>query len=182
MMIGYDIFFIPFATPLFMICICLVNTYDKLKLQEIHLRTIARAAPVCYAYNFHLAMLDFPFWSDEREMISEVEEYTTIGGGGRFARILLEKGKIHLVERIPAHFGKTIATTSKPEKGMEVEELRKLLKNSSVTFLIGLGRRGLPKELIRKASYQLDITWKGVSLETCSAIGVIAATAYWLRG
>jgi hypothetical protein len=181
-MIGYDIIFIPFQTPPFMICICLVNTYDRLKLQEIHLRTIARAAPICYAYDFHLALLGFPFWSNEREMVSGVEEYTTIGGGGRFARILWEKGKIHLVEKIPAHFGKTIATTSKPEKGIGVEELRKLLKDSSVTFLIGLGRRGLPKELIRKANYQLDITWKGVSLETCSAIGAIAATAHWLKG
>lgn len=165
-----------------MITLCLVNTYDKLKLHEIHLRSIARAAPICYAYGFHLALLEFPFWESEKDMVSEVADYTTIGEGGRYARKLLEGGKIHLIDKIPAHFGEVIATTSKPDqKGVSAEELRKLLKEGSVTFLIGLGRRGLPREMIKKARYQLDVTWKGVSLETCSAIGVIAATAYRLR-
>ncbi|MBO8181212.1 MAG: DUF531 family protein [Archaeoglobus sp.] len=165
-----------------MICLCLVNTYDKLMLHEIHLRSIARASPICYAYGFHLALLDFPFWDSEEEMVSQIVDYTTIGEGGKFARILLEEGKIHLVEKIPAYFGEIIATTSKPEgKGISLEELRKLLKEGSVTFLIGLGRRGLPREMVKKARHQLDVTWKGVSLETCSAIGVIAATAYWLK-
>jgi hypothetical protein len=165
-----------------MICLCLVNTYDKLKLHEIHLRTIARAAPLCYAYGFHLALLDFPFWRREEEMVSEVANYTTIGEGGRYARILLEEGKIHLVEGIPAYFGTVVATTSKAARPITVEELRKLLKGGSVTFLVGLGRRGLPREMIRRAKYELDVTWRGVSLETCSAIGVISATAYWLKG
>ena len=165
-----------------MITLCLVNTYDKLKLHEIHLRRIARAAPICYAYGFHLALLEFPFWESEEEMVSKVADYTTLGEGGGYARSLLENGKIHLIDRIPAHFGEVVATTSKPDqKKISTEELRKLLKKGSVTFLIGLGRRGLPREMIKKARYQLDVTWKGVSLETCSAIGVIAATAYWLR-
>jgi len=164
-----------------MICICLINTYDKLKLHEIHLRTIARAAPICYAYDFHLALLDFPFWRHEEEIVNEITEYTTIGESGRFARKLLEDGKVHLIEKIPAHFGEVIATTSKPEgRALEIDELKKLLKEASVTFLIGLGRRGLPREIVKKSKYQLDITWKGVSLETCSAIGVISATVYWL--
>ncbi len=164
-----------------MICICLVNTYDKLRLHEIHLRTIARAVPICYAYSFHLALLDFPFWESVKETVNDVMEYTTIGEHGKYAKRLLEDGKIHLIEKIPAYFGETIVTTSKPEKALEVDELRKLLKGGSVTFLIGLGRRGLPKEMIKKSKYQLDVTWRGVSLETCSAIGIISATAYWLK-
>ncbi len=175
-----SIFYSPVQFDL-MICICLVNTYDKLKLHEIHLRTIARAAPICCAYGFHLALLDFPFWKSEEEIVNEVVEYTTIGEDGKFARKLLEERKIHLIEKIPAHFGEVIATTSKPEKrALGEDELRKLLKEGSVTFLIGLGRRGLPREMIKKSKYQLDVTWKGISLETCSAIGVISATAYWL--
>ncbi len=64
-----------------MMVACLVNTYDKLKLHEIHLRTIARAAPLCYAYDFHLALLDFNFWESREEMVEEVAGYTTIGEG-----------------------------------------------------------------------------------------------------
>jgi hypothetical protein len=65
-----------------MIVLCLVNTYDKLKKHEIHLRSIARAAPLCYAFGLHLALLDFPFWKSELEVAEEVANYTTIGNGG----------------------------------------------------------------------------------------------------
>ncbi len=98
-----------------MISICLVNTYDKLKKHEIHLRSIARAAPLCYAFNFHLALLDFPFWKREKEVAEEVADYTTIGDGGKYLLKLAEAGKLHLIEKIPAHFGELVATTSKPD-------------------------------------------------------------------
>lgn len=156
-----------------MITLCLVNTYDKLKKHEIHLRSIARAAPLCYAFNFHLGLLEFPFWRSEAEVAEEVAEYTTIGEGGEYLLKLLEMGRIHLLEKIPAHFGEVIATTSKPEprKTLTPEQLSSL---KSATFLIGLGRRGLPKEMLNSAKYHLDVTRRGISLETCSAIGAIA--------
>jgi len=163
-----------------MIVFCLVNTYDKLKLHEIHLRTIARAAPLCYAYDLHLALMDFNFWRDEEEMVRQVAEYTTIGEHGRYAIELLKAGKIHLIDKIPAHFGEIIATTSKPDekKKISFEEMRNLIRRRSATFLIGLGRRGLPKDVMKKAKYHYDVTEKGISLETCSAMGAIA-TAIW---
>ena len=163
-----------------MIVFCLVNTYDKLKLHEIHLRTIARAAPLCYAYDLHLALMDFNFWRDEEEMVRQVAEYTTIGEHGRYAIELLKAGKIHLIDKIPAHFGEVIATTSKPDekKKISFEEMRNLIRRRSATFLIGLGRRGLPKDVMKKAKYHYDVTEKGISLETCSAMGAIA-TAIW---
>lgn len=164
-----------------MIVFCLVNTYDKLKLHEIHLRTIARAAPLCYAYDLHLALMDFIFWKDEEEMVKQVADYTTIGEHGRYAIELLKAGKIHIIDKIPAHFGEVIATTSKPDekKRISFEEMRDLIKRRSVTFLIGLGRRGLPKDMMKKAKYHYDVTEKGISLETCSAMGAIA-TAIWM--
>ncbi len=163
-----------------MIVLCLVNTYDKLKLHEIHLRTIARAAPLCYAYDLHLALMDFNFWKNEEEMVKHVADYTTIGEHGRYAIELLKAGKIHLIDKIPAHFGEIIATTSKPDekKRISFEEMRDLIRRRSATFLMGLGRRGLPKDVMKKAKYHYDVTEKGISLETCSAMGAIA-TAIW---
>ena len=162
-----------------MITICLVNTYDKLKLHEIHLRSIARAAPLCYAYGFHLALLDFPFWRDVGEMVDQVRDYTTIGEGGKYLEELEREGRIHLIEKIPSHFGEVVATTSKPEKKtLSLEDIRRL---KSACFLVGLGRRGLPKDLIRRAKYNFDVTFRGVSLETCSAIGAITATIWVVR-
>jgi hypothetical protein len=49
------------------------------------------------------------------------------------------------------------------------------LKNRSFLFLVGLGHKGLPKELFERGKYHLDITCKGLSLETCTAIGAIPA-------
>lgn len=156
-----------------MIVICLVNTYDKLKLHEIHLRSIARAAPLCYAFNMHLALLDFPFWRRVEDVAEDVSEYTTIGEGGKYLIELVEEGKLHLIDKIPAHFGVSVATTSKPDprKSLDVDDLPNL---RSATFLIGLGRRGLPANILKSARYHLDITRQEVSLETCTAIGAIA--------
>ncbi len=156
-----------------MIVLCLVNTYDKLKLHEIHRRSIARAAPLCYAFGFHLALLDFPFWKKPKEVADDVAESTTIGEGGRYVVELAETGRLHLVDKIPAHFGEIIATTSKPDpkKRLSYESLENF---TSATFLIGLGRRGLPTEILKKAKYHLDVTQSGISLETCTAIGAIA--------
>ncbi|WP_456468202.1 DUF531 family protein [Archaeoglobus sp.] len=156
-----------------MIVICLVNTYDKLKLHEIHLRSIARAAPLCYAFNMHLALLDFPFWKKTEDLAKDVAEYTTIGNSGEYLLKLADEGKLHLIEKIPAHFGVSVATTSKPDpkKNIDIESLSSL---NSATFLIGLGRRGLPSDILKSARYHLDITQKEISLETCTAIGAIA--------
>lgn len=156
-----------------MIVLCLVNTYDKLKLHEIHLRTVARAAPLCYAFKMHLALLDFPFWKRVDEMAREVTEYTTIGESGRYLLKLVEEGRLHLIEKLPGHFGVSVATTSKPDpsKSIDIDSLSSI---KSATFLIGLGRRGLPTNILKAARYHLDITHQGVSLETCTAIGAIA--------
>lgn len=162
-----------------MMVACLVNTYDKLKLHEIHLRTIARAAPLCYAYDFHLALLDFNFWESREEMVEAVMDYTTIGEGGMYLKKLEEMNRLHMIERIPSHFGEIVATTSKPEKNpLSLEDIAKL---KSACFLIGLGRKGLPKDLIKKARHNLDITFRGVSLETCSAMGSIMSLVWVVR-
>ncbi|MCD6493398.1 MAG: DUF531 domain-containing protein [Archaeoglobaceae archaeon] len=167
-----------------MISLCLVNTYDKLKLHEIHLRSIARAVPICYAFNFHLALLDFNFWKDERELVERIMDYTTIGEHGKYALKLLERGKLHLIDKIPAHFGIVIATTSKPDESKKISrnDLKSILKTKSTTFLIGLGRKGLPRELLKTSKYHFDVTAKNISLETCTAMGVIATMIFMLMG
>ena len=51
-----------------------------------------------------------------------------------------------------------------------------MARKKPLLILIGLGRKGLPKEYFEMAAHQLDITdGKGISFETCTAIGAIAA-------
>jgi hypothetical protein len=75
-------------------------------------------------------------------------------------------------------FGTAVVTTSKPEKKRAInpEEIASgILRKSSYLLLVGLGRKGLPKEMFEQAPLHLDITSAGISLETCPAIGCIPA-------
>jgi len=163
-----------------LLVLCLVNTYDKNKMHEIHLRSIARAAPLCYAFGFHLALMDFPFWREEREVVEEVCNYTTIGESGKYLKELEKSGKFHLIDKIPSHFGVLVATTSKPDPKKKIG-LEEISSFNSITFLMGLGRRGLPRDVMKKAKYHWDVTEKGVSLETCTAMGAIVSLAFACR-
>ncbi|AFN03104.1 DUF531 domain-containing protein [Pyrococcus furiosus DSM 3638] len=167
-----------------MLTIGLYNTYDTKKLHEAHIRAIARAAPVAYAYEFHLALIGFPFDSDDpKEVAERVASTTTIGEGGKYLLELAKSNKFHLLDfpkrGFPPQFGEVIATTSKPSKekvigSREVAEMA--LRGKSLMLIIGLGRHGLPKEVFEISKYHLDITdGREISLETCTAIGIIPA-------
>ncbi len=164
-----------------MLTLGLVNTYDKIKIHEAHYRSIARAAPVAYAYGFNLALFDYPFRMSAEELVEFVKEKTTIGESGKYLDGLFKSGRFFvfkLEKGFQPQFGSVVITTSHPskEKKINVQELAALIKQKkSFLFLIGLGHKGLPDELFVRAQYHLDITSKGVSLETCTAIGAVPA-------
>ncbi|WP_297489553.1 DUF531 domain-containing protein [Thermococcus sp.] len=165
-----------------MLTLALYNTYDPKRLHEAHLRAIARAGPVAYAFGFHLALVGFPVEGKPEEVALEVGERTTIGEGGRYLRELAEAGRLHILpfpsRGFPPQFGTVVATTRKPadEKAITPAELAKrALAGESFILLVGLGRHGLPKETFKAAAHHMDITGRGVSLETCTAIGAIGA-------
>ncbi|GAB6103071.1 DUF531 family protein [Thermococcus atlanticus] len=166
-----------------MLTLALYNSYDPKRLHEAHLRAIARAAPVCRAFNFHLALIGFPIEGSPREVAEGIAGGTTIGEGGRYLLELAEGGRLHLLDfprrGYPAQFGHVVATTRKPLEEKEIspaEVARRALRGESFFLVVGLGRHGLPKETFKLAEYHLDITdGKRISLETCTAIGVIPA-------
>jgi len=164
-----------------MISLALYNTYDPKKLHEAHIRALARAAPLAYAYGFHLVLVGFPV-ENLREFLRMVEEKTTIGKGGEYLRIIAERKRVHVVpypkSGFSPQFGVPIATTSHPEekKAITPLEIARLAMKKSVMLLIGLGRKGLPKEIFKIARYHMDVTGLGVSLETCTAMGAVASS------
>ncbi|HNU62638.1 MAG TPA: DUF531 family protein [Methanofastidiosum sp.] len=162
------------------VTICIVNTYDKLKWHDIHSRNIARAAPLCYYTGFDLCLFDFPFKEDYKEfLLKEVKENTTIGDGGKYIEELIKHGKIVATDDPNKLKGVFISTTSKPEKNCDLDTIAKNIRegDDSVLF-IGLGRRGLPREIRKMTTCHLDITGEGISLETCTAIGFIIGRIY----
>jgi len=165
-----------------MLTLGIVNTYDKIKLHEAHYRSIARAAPVAYAFGFNLALFDYPFKMSAVELVNFVKDKTTIGGSGKYLDELFRAGRFFVFDLpekgFQPQFGTPVVTTSHPakEKTISVEALSELVnKKRSFLFLIGLGHKGLPHDLMERAQYHFDITGMGVSLETCTAIGAVPA-------
>lgn len=152
--------------------LCLYNSYDKLNLHDIHTRSVARAAPICYALDFTLVLLDFP-----HPMYEHVVSSTTIGKEGSYLRVLKEEDHyIEMKGKLP--LASLVITTSSPDMTKEItcQNLVDLsMRGERLAFIIGLGRRGIPKSLRRKAPYHWDVTGRGISLETCTAIGYIAS-------
>ncbi len=168
-----------------MLTLGIVNTYDKIKIHEAHYRSIARAAPVAYAFDFNLALFDFPFKMNARELVEFVIEKTTIGGSGRYLQELFSTGRLFSFDLngrgFQPQFGSSVAATSHPDpkKQIHLETLsEQILMKKSFLFLIGLGHKGLPQDLFDRSQYHLDITSRGVSLETCTAIGALPAIVF----
>lgn len=169
-----------------MLTLGLFNTYDKVKVVEAHYRGIARGAPVAYAYGFNLALVGFPYEFGERELVEFVKDNTTIGGSGLYLQKLYDEKRLYVMDvpekGFPAQFGSLVVTTSRPDKkkSLSADEVAGMMvRNRPLLILIGLGRKGLPKEYFEMAPYHLDITdGRGISLETCTAIGAVAARLY----
>lgn len=162
----------------------LYNTYDKLRLHEAHFRALARAAPLAKAFDMNLAIFGFPFEGDAMKIAKEVSERTTIGEGGKYLVELCREGKFLVFDfpnrGFPPQLGEVVSTTSKPDekKRISIFEAMKMLSDRPILFLVGLGRKGLPEDVLETSKYHLELTGRGISLETCTAMGVLASSLW----
>ena len=174
--------------------LALYNTYEG-GLKPVHLRAVARAAPLCIAFDMDLALINFPA-SDMEGLLRQVVTETGIGRGGKYLKGLMEQGRIVLVagtRRTGTGYravedwkypGLPVATTPHPQKDKKIEMADAIrLATSpptsgrhfrSVCLIMGLGKRGLPQSLLDTVPYHLELTGSNVHLETCTAMGVIA--------
>ncbi len=166
----------------------LYNTYDARRLHDIHRRSVARASPLCSAFDFNLALFGFPLAKSRAEAVKELRGSTTIGKGGAYIEALAETQRLNFFDfpkkGFPPQLGLVVATTSKPsaQKAVTLEEIaERVKKGESVLLLMGLGRRGLPREMLEISDFQLELTGKGIPLETCTVMGLIAGLMRCLR-
>lgn len=165
------------------VTIGLYNSYDAVRFREAHRRALARAGPLALAFDCNLATFGFPF-DDELSTPVEVARWvsttTTIGEGGGYLVELSEKGRFSTFgfpkKGFPPQLGEAYVTTRKPDKAKAVtpEEVRAALRSGRSALLVfGLGPHGLPKEMFEMSRKHLDITSRGMSLETCTALGAV---------
>jgi hypothetical protein len=165
--------------------IALWNSYDPNNFREAHRRILARAGPLALAFDLNLATFGFPFPEElttPQEIASWMATTTSIGEDGSYLRELTEKGRFqtfpYIHKGFPPQLGETVLTTCDPDarKRREVADLVSMLsRGQSVCLVFGTGPRGVPKEVRELAPNHLDITFGGHSLETCTALGAVAA-------
>lgn len=171
--------------------IALYNSYDKLKLTSAHRRALYRAAPVVYSCDFNLVCVDFPLREIQYESVldlaTKLASDTTIGKNGEYLIELASKNRLHFVQStkkgIASQYGDLIVCTSSPDPTKKISQ-RRLIENirrgCTTTFLIGLGRQGLPKEFFMHAAHHFEVTNQNIPFETCSAISAVAIKIFTL--
>lgn len=168
------------------VTIGLYNSYDPVKFHESHRRALARAGPLALAFDCNLVTFGFPYdkeLSTPIEIAEWVSTTTSIGESGSYLVELARKGRFSSFDfprkGFQPQLGETILTTRRPTSGRAVApaEVRAVVAaGKSVLLLFGLGPRGLPKELFEACHKHLDITGRGLSLETCTALGAVVGS------
>lgn len=165
----------------------LYNSYDPVKFHEAHRRALARAGPIALAYDANLCTFGFPYGVKEGktplEIVRWVAGTTSIGEDGGHLVDLAERGRFHVFDLpakgFPPQLGTIVVTTNHPDrrKGISAKGVAdRLLAGSSVCLVFGLGHRGIEDlDVYALAAHHLDITAKGVALETATALGAVPA-------
>ncbi|MGB0651595.1 MAG: DUF531 family protein [Thermoplasmatota archaeon] len=153
--------------------LALWNTYDG-GLGLPHLRAVARAAPLAAAFNLDLLLVAFP--ADLAAIAEAAATETGIGEGAGHLEALLEAGRVSAVDELTLDDlpGWPVATTPKPDpERLETLERAKEV-HGRLCVLMGLGPRGLPRHVLEACPAHYEITGASVSLETATAMGILA--------
>lgn len=161
----------------------LYDTYEG-SIKPIHIRTLARAAPLCAAYGLDLALIGFPIPSLD-DFITKAKKDTTIGKSGSYLQFLHKQHRIHHYPCSKQKMPKlpedriAVATTAHPDedKSINITDIFKSFHKDSenkIIVIMGLGKKGLPPSILEQIEYHMELTGLHVPLETCTAMGMIA--------
>lgn len=172
----------------------LYNCYDPKQWHDIMRITLARVGPVAMAFDCAVATFGFPFdqarsrgardsqpLRSPGEVAAFVAESTSIGEGGDYFSELVAAGRFHVFPfpsaGFPSSLGRLVATTPSPSnaKAAPLEVARELAAGHPQLLLFGLGPRGLPADVLAGASHHLELTGRGISMETSTALGALPA-------
>jgi len=164
----------------------LVNSKSTDDFSDSHRRLIAKIAPVCFAYNFHLILVNFKIDDSPLNFAKEIAPSTSIGESGERLVELAKKGMIQIANLpITGKIGETVICTSRPDKSKvtNIEKIAEISKNKKLALVFGCdeNRNKNVRKLLDFTKYHLDISKKGIKLEIDSEIGAIANNIHELR-
>ncbi|MGB1698103.1 MAG: DUF531 family protein [Thermoplasmatota archaeon] len=166
----------------------LYNSYHPTEFQDAMRRAVARAAPVCIAFDCNLATFGFPFAHADKALTSPraVAEFiatsTSIGGGEAIKQLASER-RFRTYDfpqgMFPPQLGTPILTSERAD-GETPRGVAQRLHNEDILLVLGLGPHGLPQVLFEGAE-TLEITGKNVALETATAMAALPALVHAYR-
>lgn len=154
--------------------LALVDTYQG-GMSDAHLRALARAAPLCAAFDLDLALVDFP--GSAQDIMREAAKNTNIGEGRPYILRLAQEGRIIAVPQVQlGELGIVVATTPKPVPAKDggLERAVAQRQGRRIVVVMGLGKAGLPGGLLATTDIHWEFTGKNISLETATAMGILA--------
>ena len=168
------------------ISIVLVNPKINDSFSDDHRRLITKISPVCYAYNFHLVLVNFKIDVSPIDFANEMAPSTSIGKSGERLIELAENGKI-TIGKLPLsnNLGKTVICTSKPnlEKAQKPKTIAYLLKKEKIALVFGCDKKRNKnvRKLMEEAEYHFDVSEKGIELSLDSEIGAVTSIIQALK-
>ena len=156
----------------------LINPKKNSDMNEDNRRLVAKVAPICLAYNFHLLLTDFGIKETPFDFAKKMALSTSIGKGGENLIKLCNDGKIKITDlQLPQNIGEKIICTNLPTKSKEIElnDVVKLSEQKALALIFGINQRNnkILKKIKEEAYGHLDITNKKIRLSLDSEIGAI---------
>tara|TARA_B110000116_G_scaffold257527_1_gene257784 strand:+ start:3232 stop:4740 length:1509 start_codon:yes stop_codon:yes gene_type:complete len=148
----------------------LVGTYDG-TIGTPYLRALARASGIAWGFGLDIALIDWP--TGDLEGLCQQAKKESGTAGVNHLPSLLASGRIQLLsveDALGGAVGHPIATTHQPVGG----SVDLAGYEGAICMFIGLGRHGLPQNLLDNCPDQFELTGIGASLETAVAMGAIA--------
>lgn len=171
----------------------LYNAYDATHFQDAMRRALARAAPVCLAFDCNLATFGMPFKSESprlnnpRAVAQFIADSTSIGDGAAIKQLAAEnRFRIYDFpgEFYPPQMGTVIVSSEHPQDSATVtpRELAARLATEDILVMIGLGPNGLPDKIVARSAECLELTGRNIGLETATAMAALPALVYAYKG
>ena len=162
------------------ISIVLINSKSNDSFSDVHRRLIARISPVCYAYKFHLVLVNFKIDESPIEFAKEMAPATSIGKSGERLIELAKNGMLRITKLpITENLGKAIICTSKPDKAklQNREGILAISRKEKIALIFGCdkNRNKNVRRLIENAYAHLDISGKGIELSIDTEIGAVSS-------
>ena len=160
--------------------VVLVNSKSNESFNDKHRRLIAKISPICYAYNYHLVLVNFVIDNSPIDFAREIATSTSIGKGGERLLEIAKKGRIRITKLpLSENLGKIVICTSKPDKSKSenAEIVTALSKKEKIALVFGCDKKRNKnvRNLLHEAECHLDISNKGIELSLDSEIGVVTS-------